>query len=91
MSDEANGTKTEVENGVPETSKAEGQECNGTEQNVDETVQEPVKGSSKFGAGLKTKAIHAREGIRDKVGDLKGKFAKLRQKSVSVSTSVIIF
>ena len=52
MSEEANCTKTEVENGVPETSTAEEKEHNEVEQNDTEPGEEAAKGSSKFSAFL---------------------------------------
>ena len=81
MSEEVDKTKTETENGIPETSTKEEKECNGA-SNVDEEATEPSsKNSSKFGANLKMKALHAKEGISTKVGGLKEKFARLKRKS----------
>ena len=88
MSGEVDKTKTETENGIPETSNAEEKECNGSDE-TEEKVEEPAaKGRSKFGAGLKLKALHAKEGISTKVGGLKEKFSKLRQRSSESSESV---
>ena len=80
MSEEGNQTNKEIDIGDPETSLTENKECNDSAQNGDEPVQEVAKGSSRFGASLKAKALNAKDGIKDKVGGLKGKFTKLRHK-----------
>ena len=81
MSEEVDKTKTETENGIPETSTSEEKECNGGSNNVAEESNEPSsKNSSRFGS-IKMKALHAKEGISTKVGGLKEKFARLKRKS----------
>ena len=86
MSEEGNTPKTEAENGIPETSNSVEAECNGTKETEEETVEPSNKGGSKFGSGLKMKALHAKEGISNKVGDLKQKFSKLKRRSESTES-----
>ena len=45
------------------------------------SVESSSKRGSKFGASLKMKALHAKEGISNKVGGLKDKFSKFKQRS----------
>ena len=86
MSEEVDKTKTEAENGIPETSTVEENDCNGVQEAAEEKVEPSVKRGSKFGASLRLKAQNAKEEMRDKVGGLKDRFAKFRQKSEGVST-----
>ena len=81
MSEEVDKTKTETENGIPETSTLEEKECNGASNIEEESTEPSSKNSSKFGANLKMKALHAKEGISTKVGGLKEKFARYKRKS----------
>ena len=83
MSGEGDKTKTEAENGIPETSTVEENGCNGTKETEEESVEPSVKSGSKFGAGLKMKAMNAKEGISNKVGGLKEKFAQFKRRSES--------
>ena len=89
MSGEGDTPKTEAENSIPETSNAEENECNGTKETEEESVESSAKGGSKFGAGLKMKALHAKEGISNKVGGLKEKFSKFKRRSESCEVSLI--
>lgn len=92
MSEEVDKTKTETENGIPETSTLEEKECNGASNTEEEVTEPSSKNSSKFGANLKMKALHAKEGISTKVGGLKEKFARLKKKSEeSVSLNTLQF
>ena len=63
--------------------ESNGDELNNSAESPPEA--EPTSAeTSGIGANLKTKALHAKDGLKDKVGDLKGKFARLKRTKVSI-------